>query len=107
MPSHLQPSIIVDYNRNQYYYDNQIVYTQVMGIITFDKSAKKFILKAFGKGVNEEKYLVELDNPNQKVLTPDGESLKLENFAGIKKGSEVFIKSDIISLAKMAGDLVK
>ena len=73
-------------------------------IITFteDKKTKEFILKKFGKTVDAEGYIVETDNPAQKVLTPDGEALLFDDFAGIQKGSELFIKSDLPSIFKVA-----
>jgi hypothetical protein len=73
-----------------------------MNYITFSNNAKKFILSAFSKTVDEQEFIVETSNKNQRVLTPDGEQVELENFAGIKKGSEVFIKNDLISLIKFA-----
>jgi hypothetical protein len=73
--------------------------------ITFTKSASDFILDVFGKTTNEEGYLVEKSNPEQKVLNPYGEEIHIDQFAGIKKGSEVFIKSDLISLMRLCDDL--
>jgi hypothetical protein len=73
-----------------------------MNYITFSNNAKKFILSAFGKTVDEQEFIVEASNKKQRVLTPDGEQVELENFAGIKKGSEVFIKNDLLSLIKFA-----
>ncbi len=69
-----------------------------MNIITFDKPARDFILDAFDKIVDKEGYMVERKNPKQRVLTPDGEEIEIEQFAGIRKGSEVYIKSDLISI---------
>lgn len=76
-----------------------------MQTITFDKSAKLQILKAFNKKVNKDGIIVEMKNPSQKVLAPDGQEVTLQQFAGIKKGSEVFIKSDLISLLRLCDDL--
>jgi len=73
--------------------------------ITFTKSARDFVLDAFGKTQDSEGYLVEKSNPKQRVLTQDGEEIKKEQFAGIKKGSQVFIKSDLVSLMKLCDDL--
>jgi len=67
-------------------------------IITFEKEAKIEILEAFNKTVDENGYIVEKENHSQRVLTIDGEELKLEDFAGIRKGSEIFIKSDLLSI---------
>jgi len=67
--------------------------------ITFDKSAKKEILSAFNKSVKDD-FIVEKENPNQKIHAFDGQELTLEQFAGIQKGSEIFIKRDLCSLMK-------
>lgn len=66
--------------------------------ITFDKSAKKAVLDLFGKTVDNEAFIVEKSNKKQKVMTPNGEPVALNEFAGIRRGSQVFIKSDIPSL---------
>lgn len=73
--------------------------------ITFDQSAKDFILKAFDKTVDKEGFVVEKDNPRQRVLAPDGQEVEYKDFAGIKKGSEIFIKSDLISLIHLCDAL--
>lgn len=70
--------------------------------ITFDKSAKMFILDVLDKAVNEEGLIVEKTNSNQKVLTPDGEDISVEEFGGTKKGSELFIKRDLASLMRFS-----
>jgi hypothetical protein len=45
---------------------------------------------------------VEKKDPSQKVLAIDGNELNYDEFAGIKKGSEIFIKSDLNSIVKLA-----
>jgi hypothetical protein len=77
---------------------------RLMGIITFEESAKTEILSFFDKNVDEQGFIVEKDT-NQRVVTPDGEEIILEEFAGIKKGSEIFIKSDLPSLINLADTL--
>lgn len=67
-------------------------------IITFDSSAKTEILNSFNMAVNHDGYIVEKSNLHKIVLSPEGEPLELKNFAGIKKGSLVFVKCDIPSL---------
>ena len=67
-------------------------------IVTFDKELKEQILDIFDKTVDGQGIIVEKSNPKQLVLTQDGENLSIEEFAGITKGSEIFIKSDLISL---------
>ncbi len=75
-------------------------------IITFNPSLKTEILKYFGYGINKEDEIIELDNTESKALTPEGEILTLSEFAGIRGGSLLFIKSDIVSLIKLADKLI-
>lgn len=69
--------------------------------ITFDESARAFILDAFGKTAKDG-FIVEKSNTSQKVLTPRGEEIPLKEFAGVRKGSVIFVKSDIVSLVETA-----
>ena len=73
--------------------------------LVFDKDVKLDILDLYGKTVDEEGFIVEKDNLSQKVLTPKGEEIRLEEWAGIVKGSEAFIKSDAFSLIEIARKL--
>lgn len=75
--------------------------------LTFDESTKDFVLEAFGKSVDTAGYLIEKDNPKQRVLTKDGQEIKKDEFAGVRKGSEIYIKSDIVSLLELCDDLNK
>ena len=70
--------------------------------IIFEKSVKKDILNFLDKSVGENNIIVEKDNPEQKVLTFDNQELTLEEFGGIQKGSEVFIKNDVVSLMRLS-----
>lgn len=70
--------------------------------ITFDESAKKDILNFLGKDTNDEGFIVEKDNPGQKVLTIEGEEIHINELGGIKKGSELFIKNDLVSLMRLS-----
>lgn len=76
-----------------------------MKTITFDNGLKEFILDIFSKQVDREGFIVEKDNIKQRVLAPDGQEVRLEQFAGIKRGSEIFIKSDLISLMNLCDSL--
>ncbi|MFZ2641645.1 MAG: hypothetical protein WA117_11655 [Verrucomicrobiia bacterium] len=69
--------------------------------ITFDSSAREFVLDAFGKTVREG-FVVEKATPTQKVLTPRGEEIPVADFAGVRKGSVIFVKTDIVSLVETA-----
>ena len=69
--------------------------------VIFDDSTRGFILDVFGKCV-QDGFVVEKKTPEQKVLTPRGEDIPEEEFAGVRKGSVVFLKSDIVSLVEAA-----
>lgn len=70
--------------------------------ITFDKSAKEDVLELLGKSVNEEGYVVEKDDTDQKVITPEGEELMVDEFGGMRKGSQIFIKQDFFSILSLS-----
>jgi len=67
--------------------------------ITFEKGLAERVLVGFNKSVDDSGYIVD-NQSGKRVLSPDGEEIKLSEFAGIVPGSEVFIKSDIVSLIK-------
>ena len=69
--------------------------------ITFDASLKPFILELLDKTVDSDGFVIE-KNGKQRVVTIDGEELKVKKFAGMKKGSEIFFESDLPSLIKLA-----
>lgn len=73
-------------------------------IITFDKSAAPFVLEAFGKEVNEAGLVAEKVT-GREVIARDGTKVPAKRFAGVKKGSEVYIKSDLISLIELCDEL--
>lgn len=70
--------------------------------VTFSQEARKSILELYGKTVDAEGFIVESENPKQRVLTPSGEEIQIDEWAGIRKGSEAFIKSDTFSLIELA-----
>jgi len=71
-------------------------------VITFSNDAKKEILDFLDKDINREGLIVEKQNPTQKALTSDGQEISIDEFGGVKKGSEVFIKNDLISLMRLS-----
>ena len=73
--------------------------------ITFGELAREDILELYGKSTDKEGYIVEKDNPSQRVLTPDGEEIHVKEWGGIRKGSEAFIKNDTFSLIELAKKL--
>lgn len=64
--------------------------------IIFNDGSISFILRAFNKEVNEDGIIVDCST-KEPILTPEGEQLTLENFGGIKKGSEIFLKNDLFT----------
>lgn len=74
--------------------------------ITFDESTRAFILDAFGKTVSDG-FVVEKSKPSEKVITPRGEDVPVKDFAGVRKGSVIFVKNDIVSLVETAESLAK
>jgi len=77
------------------------VYEKMSIRITFDDSARAFILDTFGKA-DRTGFVVEKKKTDQKVLTPRGEEIPLRDFAGMREGSVIFVKSDIVSLIEAA-----
>lgn len=69
--------------------------------LLFDKNAKTEVLSLLNKDVDNDGYIVEKTNPVQKVLTFDGEEIMLKDFGGLEKGSELFIKDNLVSLLKL------
>lgn len=76
-------------------------------IITFDESAKLYILDVLKITTDKENYIIEKDNPEQRILTPDGEEIAINDFAGVRKGSLAFIKSDLNSIISLSDYLKK
>lgn len=65
--------------------------------VSFDSSSKKFILRSLGKGVDREGFIIEAAS-KRRVLTQDGEPLHIDDWGGIRKGSEIFFKKDLPSV---------
>lgn len=75
-----------------------------MNTITFNDSTKKLVLNIFGKDVDDDGYIVEKET-GKRVVTPAGSEVHLREFAGIRKGSEIFITKDLPSLIQYATDI--
>lgn len=71
--------------------------------LTFDSSARKDVLNFFDKEVNDDNVIVE-SSSKEPVVGLDGSEVFEKDFAGIKKGSEVFLKSDLVSMLKLADE---
>ena len=73
--------------------------------ITFSKAAREDILELYGKTIDNEGFIVEKENPTQRVLTPKGEEIHVKEWAGVRRGSEAFVKNDTFSLIELAKKL--
>jgi len=68
-----------------------------MANVTFDESAAEFVIESFGREVDEEGYVVD-PQTGERETTPGGEEIKAEEFAGVEKGSVLFLDGDFTSL---------
>jgi len=69
--------------------------------ITFDNNlaTKKFILGIFGKSVDADGYITEKAT-GKRILGYNGQEITVNEFGGVKNGSEIYIKKDIVSLVE-------
>ncbi|MFH1504041.1 MAG: hypothetical protein ABIH08_01435 [Candidatus Omnitrophota bacterium] len=73
-------------------------------VITFSKEAKIEILHFFNKDVDRDGYIIEKDT-GERIPGSDGEPVEFEHFAGIRRGSLVFVKSDINSIIELVDSM--
>lgn len=66
--------------------------------LTVDDSATDFILEVFDKDVDDEGYIFNADG--NRVTTPEGKELKKEEFAGVEKGSTIYLDDDFTTLVE-------
>lgn len=65
---------------------------------TDDRATKEFILDIFDKTTDQEGYLIEKKGSRNRCLTPSGEEIHIDEFAGFIKGSDTIVKGDLPSL---------
>lgn len=68
--------------------------------MTFDDSSREFILSLFDKRVNENGEVLE-KNTGEVVKSFEGNPLTVDEFGGVKKGSELFIENNVVSLFRL------
>ncbi len=73
-------------------------------VLIFDEPVKKRVLSALHKSIDTEGYIIE-KNTSKRVLTPNGEEIKYNEFVAFHKGSEIFYKEDIVDLVKLYDEL--
>ena len=68
---------------------------------TFDNNfnTKKFILGIFDKTIDEEGYIIEKES-KKRILGSNGQEITVAEFGSIKNGSEIYVKSGIVSLVE-------
>lgn len=71
--------------------------------ISFDKALKPQILQAFNKKVDKDSFILD-DATGKRVLTQEGEEIKVKDFGGVLKGSVIFVKSDLMALVSYLTD---
>lgn len=65
------------------------------------EEAKLNILLINGKGVDAEKYIIE-KSTGERVLSPQGNEVKLSEFGGLRNGSVIVITNDLPSLIEQS-----
>jgi hypothetical protein len=67
--------------------------------ISFDEESTEFIIRSMGKEIDQNGFIVERDCYKTKVLTPDGEEIKITELACIMKARDsekiIFLKNDV------------
>ena len=69
--------------------------------LLFTPKALPLILKAFGQRIDEKGIIRDIET-GEPIVTPEGDQLNENNFGGIKKGSTLFLKQDLLSAIKLS-----
>ncbi len=74
-----------------------------MKTVTFNNSpvAKKVVLRMLGMSVDKQDYIINTKT-KERVLSPMGKEVLLEDFAGMRKGSVIVITKDLPSVLAQA-----
>ena len=65
--------------------------------VTIERDALETVLAQFDKTIDDQGLIVE-DKSGDPVLTPRGEEVAVDDFAGIADGSEIFVDDNFVSL---------
>lgn len=74
--------------------------------VVFDSDLKDYVLSVFGKKTDKDGYVVDKALPSQREYD-EGVPVAVKDFAGVRKGSILFFRTDISSLLKVADTLKK
>ena len=69
--------------------------------IIYDAATKDLAIKSLGLKKGAEGYLVNAST-NEQIVDDDQEPIKYKQFAGIKKGSIHYYKSDLLSIIALS-----
>jgi hypothetical protein len=72
-----------------------------MKTIVFNNKSRDFVLALFDKSIDSDGYIIE-SKTGARVLTPNGDEVKKEDFAGFNHGSEIVLTKDLPSLLRYA-----
>ena len=79
---------------------------ELKNVVTFDSSAREFVLGIFDKTVDSDGFVVEKAHPEQRVLTtPTSNPVRADNLAAVKKGSLLFFSADLPSIIDLSDRL--
>lgn len=65
--------------------------------LTFDASVAEDVIREFGKEVDDNGYIVDPETGN-RVETESGDPINVDHFAGVEKGSMIFLDDDFNTL---------
>lgn len=70
--------------------------------ILFEKEVTKDLLEIFDKDIDDDGYIIEKGGSGERVQTLSEEDILAVDFAGIRKGSEIFMKSDLPTIIEVS-----
>jgi hypothetical protein len=73
-------------------------------VLTFDETTKEFVVTALGFDKDADGFLIQKSD-GQRVVSPDGNEVLFDSFAGVRNGSMLVFNSDLPSLIQLADKL--
>ena len=72
-----------------------------MKTVIFNDASRDLVLSFFGKAIDQDGYIIEKDT-GRRVLTPNNDEVRKEDFAGFTPGSEIVLTKDLPFLLQYA-----
>lgn len=66
-----------------------------------DDATLLLVLEAFNKSLDESGFIID-SNTMERVLTPEGDEIQKHQFGGMKKGSEIYLRDDLMTVINLA-----